>query len=62
MVDCLNPRYEFKEFNNETLPIEVTTNPYGSLWLIAGTDSGFEGKTALYYSLVKIKISEKQMQ
>ena len=30
-------------------PLAVSTASDGSLWLIFGTDSGFEGETALYY-------------
>lgn len=35
------------------------TNDQGDLWVIVGTDSGFEGKTDLYYSRIEV-IFEKQ--
>jgi hypothetical protein len=38
--------------NNYTQPIIATTNSHGELWLIIGTDSGFEGVTTLYYRSV----------
>lgn len=38
-------------------PFTVTTAGDGSLWLIFGTDSGFEGQTALYYSRLTVWIN-----
>ena len=38
-------------------PHAVKTAGDGSLWLIFGTDSGFEGKTALYYSKLTVWIN-----
>lgn len=34
------------------------TDASGKLWVIIGTDSGYEGKTTLYYSDIKIEFSE----
>ena len=44
--------YAFKTLNGSTAPVEVTTDSTGSIWLAIGTDSGFEGLTALYYTAV----------
>lgn len=30
----------------------VTSDPLGDLWLLVGTDSGFEGRTTLYYQSI----------
>ena len=38
-------------------PLAVSTASDGSLWLIFGTDSGFEGETALYYSRLTVWIN-----
>jgi hypothetical protein len=38
-------------------PFTVTTAADGSLWLIFGTDSGFEGQTALYYTRLIVWIN-----
>ena len=38
-------------------PITVTTASDGSLWLIFGTDSGFESQTALYYTRLIVWIN-----
>lgn len=33
-------------------PITIKTNDAGELWLLVGTDSGFEGETTLYYNKI----------
>ena len=40
-------------------PFLVTSNPAGELWLLVGTDSGFEGKTVLYYQSVTVTITPR---
>jgi hypothetical protein len=42
---------------NETLT--VSTNNQGELWVIIGTDSGYEATTTIYYNLIKVTL-EKQ--
>lgn len=37
-------------------PIEVKPDAEGNLWLCVGTDSGFEGKTILYYDKIRALI------
>jgi hypothetical protein len=44
--------------NNSSKPFFVRTNPTGELWLIIGTDSGYEGKTTLYYTSVDVLFNE----
>jgi hypothetical protein len=39
-------------------PVVVTTNNDGELWLIVGTDSGFEGVTTVYYLEVAAVLSQ----
>lgn len=34
----------------------VTANANGELWLLVGTDSGFEGRTRLYYQSIRVKL------
>ncbi|MFD1143981.1 hypothetical protein ACFQ4C_22845 [Larkinella insperata] len=34
-------------------PITIKANDAGELWLLVGTDSGFEGLTTLYYNRIK---------
>ena len=35
----------------------VTAGPEGELWLLAGTDSGFEGVTAVYYQRIEVTLT-----
>lgn len=51
-------RYTFVERSHST-PLTVTTNSEGELWIIVGTDSGFEATTTLYYTTVKVRTSKK---
>ncbi|MBK1442635.1 hypothetical protein JHJ32_21725 [Parapedobacter sp. ISTM3] len=36
----------------------ATTDHQGVLWIIVGTDSGFEGRTTLYYSIINVTLEE----
>jgi hypothetical protein len=38
-------------------PFTVTSNAAGELWLVIGTDSGFEGLTTLYYESVSATLT-----
>jgi hypothetical protein len=38
-------------------PLEVTSNNRGELWLIVGTDSGYQGITTLYYTTISVVLS-----
>lgn len=40
-------------------PIDVTSNENGELWLIVGTDSGFEATTTIYYNYISADIEKK---
>ncbi|HEV7348136.1 hypothetical protein [Telluribacter sp.] len=44
-----------KRTNSET-PVSVKPNANGEIWLCVGTDSGFEGKSTLYYDKIKAVI------
>ena len=56
--DGTGEEFKIKILTNEGRPFEVTTDANGNLWLIVGTDSGFEGLTTLYYSQISIVLSE----
>ncbi|TAE38746.1 MAG: hypothetical protein EAY66_03540 [Sphingobacteriales bacterium] len=45
---------------NSASPFLALTNSNGQIWIIIGTDSGYEGLTDLYFSNIKIKL-EKQI-
>ena len=44
--------YRLKSLDNSANPVIVTADGEGRLWLIVGTDSGFEGLSALYYGRI----------
>ncbi len=48
--------YELKTLDNLDRPLEVTADEQGSLWVFVGTDSGFEGKTTLYYTSIEVEL------
>lgn len=45
--------YHLKTVSN-TGEFTATTNENGELWIIVGTDSGFEGTTTIYYNKISI--------
>jgi hypothetical protein len=45
-----------KEHSNE---VPVKGSASGELWLLVGTDSGFEGVTALYYQQIVVELLPK---
>ncbi len=47
------------EVHNSEVPIEATSNANGELWVLIGTDSGFEGTTELYYNRIQLFLNEK---
>jgi hypothetical protein len=46
--------YTLKTVTNET-PFGAETDENGNLWIIIGTDSGFEATTTIYYNSVKVE-------
>lgn len=48
--------YQLITRENAAAPFTARANSQGALWLIIGTDSGFEGKTKLYYDEVKVEV------
>jgi hypothetical protein len=54
----LNIPYTLINLNNYENPIPVTTNSDGELWLLVGTDSGFEGITTIFYKKIKARLKK----
>lgn len=44
--------------NNSGSPFQFSSDNTGEAWVIVGTDSGFEGKTTLYYTKIDILFNE----
>ena len=56
--DAARDAYAIKTLTNAEQPLTVTTDGEGRLWLIVGTDSGFEGFTTLYYARIAYTLTE----
>lgn len=51
--------YEEKTLSNSGAALEITADADGKMWVFVGTDSGFEGKTTLYYTNIQVVFEEK---
>jgi hypothetical protein len=51
--DCHAWRWELVTLDSGAAEYQVTTDTTGALWLLVGTDSGFEGRTEVYYTRVR---------
>ena len=51
--------YALMTLDNQDRTFTVTTDNDGVVWVIAGTDSGFEGATTVYYDRVNITFVEE---
>jgi len=56
--EAAGEEYKIKTLNSAGRSFEVVTDVDGGLWFIVGTDSGFEGLTALYYSQISVILIE----
>ena len=50
-----NNQYTLKTLNSAQM-LKVVANENGELWIIVGTDSGFESNTTIYFNTVTIEI------
>ena len=46
------------DLTSEGHSFEVVSDDQGMVWLIAGTDSGFEGSTGVYYSRIVVHLKD----
>jgi hypothetical protein len=53
-----NEGYELKKLDNFDRPITVSADDNGDLWIFVGTDSGFEGRTEIYYSSIEVTLEK----
>lgn len=54
-IDLQNPPYVSLELQHEH-EYTVTAGPDGEIWLLVGTDSGFEGLTGIYYQSIAVTL------
>ncbi len=53
--DCTRPVYQMKKLVSDA-ELEVQADAAGSLWVLVGTDSGFESETTLWYTRVDVRL------
>jgi hypothetical protein len=56
LTDCGNPVYTMKTLQNTQGTFTAKTDSQGTMWAIVGSDSGFEGETALYYTKIVVTV------
>lgn len=56
--DCLDWVWEMKTVESVD-PFEARADEEGALWLLVGTDSGFEARTELYYTRFRAEFSPR---
>jgi hypothetical protein len=50
-------QWQIKSLDSAGQPFSVTSDGDGKVWFIAGTDSGFEGLTAVYYDKIAVDLT-----
>ena len=56
--EVVGREYRVKTLGNMDLRLNVNADGEGRVWLIVGTDSGFEGLSALYYSRISYTLTD----
>lgn len=56
LTDCSDRTYQLKELDNTSISLKSSTSPDGTLWVLIGTDSGFEGTTSIYYTFAQVSL------
>jgi hypothetical protein len=51
--------YALMTLDNQDRLFSVTSDNDGKVWVIAGTDSGFEGLTTVYYDMININFTKE---
>ena len=59
-TDCNTPTYRRITRDNHGNSFRVSSDAQGQLWLLLGTDSGFEGTTSLYFDTIRVVLEPVQ--
>lgn len=57
--ECADPPFTSINRSNTGSPFLISTDEQGVLWLLVGTDSGFEGTTTLYYDSIRVLVEPR---
>lgn len=55
ITNCFNTQYVLKELETPS-PFITQSDSNGTLWIFAGTDSGFEGRTSLFFTQLEVHL------
>jgi hypothetical protein len=55
--DCFNPVYQLRTISSKPNALRFTTDAQGGGWLLVGTDSGFEARTRIYYTKIRVTLT-----
>jgi len=58
ITDCFNQQYELKELQTAA-PLAAHADENGMLWIFAAADSGFEGRTSLFFTHVRVHMHHR---
>jgi len=60
-LDCDNADQSYKKKTLKSEPVKFTTysDANGAIWIIFGTDSGFEGPTTIYFIDALVKVTKR---
>lgn len=53
-TDCQNWQYRTKDLSSGDESVQVKADSRGGLWILVGTDSGYESTTKLYYQTLTV--------
>lgn len=56
---CADNPYEIKSVSSAGQAFSAISDAAGGLWLLAGTDSGFEGRTRIYITRISVRLSPR---
>lgn len=59
-TDCFGAPYELKTLESGDQELVTTTDAAGGLWLFVGSESGYEAKTALYYTRIRAQLTPRE--
>lgn len=54
------PYYPNKKMQNKLNKYTITTNNQGEVWIVFGTDSGFEYTTSIFYTNLSVSFKERE--
>ena len=54
-----SPRWELKSFESRSVPASILAPADGRAWLLIGSDSGFEGRTGIYFTRATVELEPR---